>query len=217
MQFRRALRGPNQPLRLVVTLPLIELLDRWRMRCLSLCVVLATLLLSGRASASTAEVSVNLGGAQEVPPNASTATGTCAVQIDLASSRLTFNGTFSGLSAPATGASVRGPATATTVGPSVAVQTAITADVTGTFSGSAIAAPQVASEFLSGALYCEVDDQAIPAGEIRGQLAGGFVVPAMGGAAVALLVGALVAAGALAARANSRGGPRNQVTASSRA
>jgi CHRD domain len=80
----------------------------WRiaigLRCLSgLLGATLVLLFSGRALATTGTVSVQLNGSQEVPADTSTATGTCAAQVDTATGNVTFSGTFSGLRSAATG------------------------------------------------------------------------------------------------------------------
>src|SRR5262249_14722721 len=49
-----------------------------------------------------------MNGAQEVPTNASTATGSCSATLNIATGAVTFNGSFSGLGTNATAAHIHG-------------------------------------------------------------------------------------------------------------
>src|SRR5580693_2597573 len=51
-----------------------------------------------------------MNGATEVPPNQTTGTGTVTASFDPATKELTWSGSFSGLSGPATAAHFHGPA-----------------------------------------------------------------------------------------------------------
>jgi hypothetical protein len=116
-------------------------------------------------------LTATMGGAQEVPPNSSTATGQCSITVDPTTGLATFTGTFAGLRAPATAAAVRGPASSTEVAPAILTQTTLTPAVSGIFSGAGTLGPAFLPVVLDGQAYCELDDGVFPAGEIRGQLA----------------------------------------------
>src|ERR1700733_6491323 len=72
----------------------------------------AGMLLAGAtaAHADTVKFAANLKGADEVPPNQTTGTGTFTATFDPAAKQLSWNGTYSGLTGPVTAAHIHGPA-----------------------------------------------------------------------------------------------------------
>jgi hypothetical protein len=163
------------------------------------CAAIALFCLSASASANTHQFMVPMNGAQETPPNSSTATGSCTATLDDVTGAVTFSGTFSGLAANATAAHIHGLA-----GPGVAAAvlipaTSVTAATDGTFSGSGTLSAANVTGMLAGQTYCNVHDATFPSGEIRGQLVGN-PVPALPLPLVGLLALALAGAGAWAAR-----------------
>ena len=71
----------------------------------------AVLLSSTKASqAAPMKFKAALSGSSEVPPTTSKGTGTCTASYDPATKTLTWEGSFSGLSGPATAAHFHGPA-----------------------------------------------------------------------------------------------------------
>src|SRR5471030_1016959 len=58
------------------------------------------------------KMKATLDGKSEVPPNASTGTGTADIDYDAATKKLSWKLTYSGLSGPATAAHFHGPAAA---------------------------------------------------------------------------------------------------------
>ena len=120
-----------------------------------------------------------MGGANEVPPNGSPATGTVSYTFDPATSASTWSVTFSGLTAPATAAHVHAPAPPGSNAAVVVPLTTIPAATSGSYSGSATTsfptvseptAAQYASDLLSGNAYANIHTSNFPGGEIRGQL-----------------------------------------------
>ena len=118
---------------------------------------------------------VNLSGLNEVPPNASPATGTAFAVLNTAGTILTYSVTYSGLTAPRTASHFHAVAPP---GVNAGVQLPIagagpTAD---SFSGSGA----VNATLLTGLttpsgdgsvkVYLNVHSQTFPGGEIRGQL-----------------------------------------------
>lgn len=150
-------------------------------------------------------------GANEVPVNASTATGFGTVVLNGAATQATVNLTFSGLTANAIAAHIHGPA-------AVGVNNAVIYPITGVPAATAGTVPtQVFStitpaqvtDLRGGLHYLNVHTANWPGGEIRGQLAaetatartsanaGGTSVPALGTSGLALL-GLILAAAAFA-------------------
>src|SRR5262249_6033101 len=113
----------------------------------------------------------SLTGAQEVPPNASTATGTATVTLNAAETMITVSLTFSGLTAPATAAHIHGLAPPGTNAPVVFPLAGVPLATSGSIGPQvfAITAGQV-SGLRSGLFYVNVHDSTFPGGEIRGQL-----------------------------------------------
>jgi uncharacterized repeat protein (TIGR01451 family) len=106
----------------------------------------------------------NLNGAQETPPNTSTATGTATVLLssDEQTARVSLN--FSGLSSAQTDAHIHGPAAAGVAGP-------ILFHVPdGNFTDFEITpSPTDVQNLKNGLLYINVHSSNFPSGEIRGQ------------------------------------------------
>ena len=103
----------------------------------------------------------------EVPPNASTASGTADIDYDAASKKLSWKITYSGLTGPATAAHFHGPAeTGKNAGVEVAIPNAGSSPV----EGSATLTDAQAADLTSGKLYINFHTAANPGGEIRGQV-----------------------------------------------
>jgi hypothetical protein len=113
----------------------------------------------------------SLDGTQEVPPNASTATGTATVTLNSVETMITVNVTFTGLiGGTASSAHIHGPAAPGTNAPVVIALTGFPAATSGTYSQSfAITSAQV-SNLRAGLFYVDIHDATFPGGEIRGQL-----------------------------------------------
>ena len=178
----------------------------WHLRVWSLFALLV--LASSPSFASTQVVSGTMNGAQEVPPHTTAATGTCTATIDEVAGNVTFSGTFSGLGAAASSANLRGSAGPGATAPVILTQTSITPSAAGTFSGSGTLTGPLLAAMLSGQTYCEIDDAAFPAGEIRGQLTVATPIPALPPGALALLAAAICGAGIAALRRSDRNASR---------
>jgi hypothetical protein len=133
-------------------------------------VPLAVLAASTVAQAAVLDFDFTLSGANETPPNASTATGSGTAMFDDATLNLTVNGTFSGLIATSTAAHVH-DAQPGVPGPIVFGLTLDpVASTSGTISGIGGITPEQVTDLLAGNLYVNVHSDAFPDGEIRGQL-----------------------------------------------
>lgn len=125
----------------------------------------AAVAFSGTALAD--KMKAALDGKSEVPPNASTATGTAELDYDPASKKLSWKLTYGGLSGPATMAHFHGPAEA---GKNAGVAVAIPNAGTSPVSGNATLTDAQAADLVAGKYYINIHTAANPGGEIRGQV-----------------------------------------------
>jgi Cu/Zn superoxide dismutase len=116
------------------------------------------------ATASGQIFGVQLNGAQEVPPNPSTATGAGTVTLDTAAGMVGVNYSFSGLSSPQTAAHIHQAPAGMNGGVIIPLPTG--SPVMGSFP---ITAAQ-AQAMLDGNTYINVHTSMFPGGEIRGQI-----------------------------------------------
>ncbi len=113
-------------------------------------------------------------GAQEVPANASAATGNVTALLDRLSGEVFLTGNFSGLAADASAGHIhRGPAGANG---GVVVSLSATASTSGTLTGNGTVQPSFADSMIRGLTYANVHNESFPGGEIRAQL-GNLVLP----------------------------------------
>jgi hypothetical protein len=116
--------------------------------------------------AETVNFKANLAAAAEVPPNDSAATGTVTATFDTATKKLTWQGSYTGLSGAATAGHFHGPADP---GKNAGVAVPITAS-SSPFQGSADLTDAQAADLTAGKWYVNVHTEAHKGGEIRGQL-----------------------------------------------
>jgi CHRD domain len=116
--------------------------------------------------AAMVTMKANLSGASEVPPGTSKATGTVTVTYDPATKKLSWKGSYSGLSGPATAAHFHGPAPA---GKNAGVMVPINPHGP-SFEGSATLNDAQAAALTGGNMYVNIHTAAHKAGEIRGQV-----------------------------------------------
>jgi CHRD domain len=128
---------------------------------------IAVLLAFGSASyAETAQFKADLKGSAEVPPNQTTGSGTITATYDTSTKQLTWNGSYSGLTGPATAAHFHGPAEP---GKNAGVAVPIT-PATSPLHGSATLTDAQASDLMAGGWYVNIHTEANKGGELRGQL-----------------------------------------------
>ena len=127
-------------------------------------------LLSACTALGLGNNSVKLGGtltgAQEVPPVATSATGTLDASYDKSSHKLSYTVTHSGLSGAATGAHFHGPAAP---GTNTGVVLPF-ANPASPIKGEATLTDAQAADLLAGRWYVNVHTAAHASGEIRSQV-----------------------------------------------
>ena len=125
----------------------------------------AALALATPALAETVNFKANLSPSEEVPPTNSKGTGTLTATYDTGSKKLTWKGSYSGLTGPATAAHFHAGEKGKNGGVAVPI-----APATSPLDGSATLNDQQASELMSGKFYVNVHTAQNKGGEIRGQL-----------------------------------------------
>jgi hypothetical protein len=136
----------------------------------------------GAASTEIYTFNRTYSGANEVPPNASTATGTIVGAYNAATNTIFYNIQFSGLSANAVAAHFHAPATlgfnaSVTLG-HAGFPTGVTS---GTYSKTDVFTAAQETNLLAGLMYSNIHTTALPGGEIRTQifLNAPFVAPVL--------------------------------------
>lgn len=119
------------------------------------------------ACAQTQTYQAAISGAQQVPPTASTGTGTMTARYQPDTRALTYKVEYNGLTGPATGAHIHAPAAPGATAP-VAVPFPSTASP---INGGITLTQAQADALVSGQSYVNIHTAANPNGEIRGQIA----------------------------------------------
>jgi len=131
----------------------------------SLAALACALLLAWPASAEVVNLKAAMDAKSEVPPNSSAGTGTLTATYDTSSKKLSWKGTYSGLTGPATEAHFHSGE----AGKNGPVAVPIT-PATSPLEGSATLNDEQANELLAGKLYVNIHTEANKGGEIRGQV-----------------------------------------------
>jgi hypothetical protein len=124
----------------------------------------------GLALAAPISFTVPLTGAQQVPPVATSGSGTANLTYNPSTRAVTWSITYHGLSGPATMAHFHGPAG---LGGNAGVQIWLTkkgGPVPNPITGHATLTPAQAQQFMAGQWYINVHTKDHPDGEIRGQV-----------------------------------------------
>ena len=108
----------------------------------------------------------DLKGASEVPPVDSKGSGSVTASFDPASKKLSWKGTVSGLSGPATAAHFH----SAEAGKNGGVAVPIAGADKGSFEGSATLTDEQATDLMAGKWYVNVHTAANKGGEVRGQV-----------------------------------------------
>lgn len=110
----------------------------------------------------------SLSPSQEVPPVASTATGSAEVQFNANTNRVTWKVTFNGLTGPATAGHIHGPAP---VGANAGVVIPFAGNLNAQpVMGEMTVTPAQYADMAAGLYYVNIHTARFPGGEIRGQL-----------------------------------------------
>ena len=128
--------------------------------------IAALLAIASPSFADTMKLKADLKGSSEVPPNQSAGTGSVTATYDTGTKVLTWDGSYAGLSGPATAAHFHGPAEA---GKNAGVAVPI-APATSPLHGTATLTDAQAADLMAGHWYVNVHTEANKGGEIRGQL-----------------------------------------------
>jgi hypothetical protein len=127
------------------------------------CAVAITLAWPAKAEVVNLKASMN--ASSEVPPTSSTGTGTLTATYDTSSKKLSWKGSYSGLSGPATAAHFHSGEAGKNGGVAVPITPS-----TSPFEGSATLTDAQATDLLGGKWYVNVHTEANKGGEIRGQV-----------------------------------------------
>jgi hypothetical protein len=135
----------------------------------------AVMLGSARPShAAAMNFKADLKAASEVPPTTSTGTGAATVTYDASTKTVTWQGSFSGLSGPATAAHIHGPAEAGKNAGVIVPLSQKDVPFTSPFQGTATLpddkAAALGAALSGGQAYVNIHTAANPGGEVRGQL-----------------------------------------------
>jgi hypothetical protein len=124
------------------------------------------LALATASMAANVNLKADLKGASEVPPVDSKGAGSVTATYDTASKKLSWKGTVSGLSGPATAAHFH----AGEAGKNGGVAVPIAGADKGSFEGSATLTDEQAADLMAGKWYVNVHTAANKGGEVRGQV-----------------------------------------------
>jgi hypothetical protein len=134
---------------------------------LSTAVFVAAVCFCTAAHSETVVFKTKLDGASEVPPNQTKGVGEITTIWDSASKKLSWEGSYSGLSGPETMAHYHGPADPGANAPPV-----VTVDArTSPFSGSTTLTARQGADLMAGKWYFNIHTEQNKGGEIRGQIA----------------------------------------------
>jgi hypothetical protein len=126
----------------------------------------AALAIASPAMAASVNMKADLKAASEVPPTDSKGTGSVTATFDTASKKLSWKGSVTGLSGPATAAHFHSGE----AGKNGGVAVPITGADKGSFEGSATLTDAQAEELMAGKWYVNVHTAANKGGEVRGQV-----------------------------------------------
>lgn len=123
-------------------------------------------MMGGSGSMSSASsMNVPLSAANEVPPNASTGSG--SGRVDLDGNVLKWSVSYSGLTGPVTAGHFHGPALP---GSNAGVVLPFTGSLASPITGTATLTPAQVDDVKAGKWYINLHTAANPGGEIRGQV-----------------------------------------------
>lgn len=129
--------------------------------------LLAIFVVAGTAHGATKTYKATLDAASEVPPTASSGTGTATATLDTATRRLSWDVSYSGLTGPAMAGHIHGPANP---GQNAPVVVPFTGSLASPIKGAKVLTPAQVSALEAGKYYVNIHTAKYKGGEIRGQL-----------------------------------------------
>ena len=126
----------------------------------------AALAFAAPASAETIAMKADLKASNEVPPADSKGAGAVTATYDTVAKKLTWKGSYTGLSGPATAAHFHTGEAGKNGGVAIPIGGADKSP----FEGSATLTDAQAADLMAGKYYINIHTAANPAGEIRGQV-----------------------------------------------
>jgi hypothetical protein len=133
--------------------------------------VVATAAITGcsvmNKQSSLVAFTTQLRGANEVPANASTGSGSVDAVFDTSNNLLRWKVNYTRLTGPATAGHFHGPAA---IGANAGVALGWASPVRSPMDGSATLTPAQAADLMAGRWYANIHTAAYPAGEVRGQM-----------------------------------------------
>jgi len=123
----------------------------------------------GAGGINATTFTMQMSGAQEVPPNPSPATANVTVILNRNTGAVTVTGTFQNLTSNATAAHIHGPA-AVGVNAAVLVPLTVPSATSGAVTGTGTMSTGQMDEMLGGMTYVNIHSANYPEGEIRAQI-----------------------------------------------
>jgi hypothetical protein len=147
---------------------------------------LALLSLVSPSQAETVQFRADLKGSAQMPPNQTAGTGTVDATYDSKTKRLSWKGSYSGMSGPPTAAHIHGPAPVGTnarlvvwisdnvgqcsQGACKSNHDTMAHSLPNPFEGAATLNEAQVNDLMTGLYYINIHSDAYPSGELRGQL-----------------------------------------------
>jgi hypothetical protein len=130
---------------------------------------IAALVLAAPSIAATVNLKGDLKASNEIPPNDSKGTGTITATYDTATKKLSWKGTYSGLTGPVTAAHFHGsnPPSPPAANSAIALPAQVSASP---FEGSSTLTDEQAADLVAGKWYFNIHTATNKGGEIRGQV-----------------------------------------------
>lgn len=139
-----------------------------KIKWMALAMLILTAFVSAQAAAATKFV-FDLEPGQEVPPAASSGSGSC--QVNLSGTSVDVHCTFQNLTQPATASHIHGAGVGQNG--SVILPLTATAGTSGSITGGGSVSVDEANDIRQGLAYVNLHTSAFPGGELRGQIVGG--------------------------------------------
>jgi hypothetical protein len=121
-------------------------------------------------TAAAATYRATLGGGGEVPPVATSASGTAEVTVDPATNRISWNVTFTGFGSPVIGTDITCARPVGVRGAGIAVGLGHGSDLPSPLTGNGKLTAAQFADLKDGGCFVNIETEAHKAGELRGRL-----------------------------------------------